>query len=255
MAPRITAESAGQRHLPVVVPGGTGNARANPQPAETPRRLLIEGGFAVAGSRDRRLEDRAGALGFDDLRGYLQARCDAGASIPRIAAELGVSDWQVQAALARLEVRLVPRPQRLAAQRRRYTQERIAARVAALGFAEVGAYLVDRVVERGWLLAEVAAELGAHRLTVRRLLHQYGIRRIRRTPAERAAADTGRRVQAVGWQARLAARLAELGFADLAGYLRARYGEQGWSVKRMRAELGVGRRWLVGELARLGLRP
>jgi hypothetical protein len=62
-------------------------------------------------------------------------------------------------------------------------------------------------------------------------------------------------VQAVSWQARRAGRLAELGFADLAAYLRARQVEQGWSVKRMRAELRVGRAWLVGELARLGLRP
>jgi hypothetical protein len=209
----------------------------------------------VDGDRDRRLQERAHWYGFEDLRGYLQARCDAGASIPRIASELGVRDWQVQTALARLAVRLAPRPQRLAAQRRRYTQERIAARVAGLGFTDVGAYLVDRVVQRGWLLAEVAAELAAHRVTVRRLLHQYGIRWVRRTPAERAAADAGRRVQGVSWQARRAARLAELGFQDLATYLRARQVAQGWSVKRMRAELGVGRWWLVGELAQLGLRP
>jgi len=112
-----------------------------------------------------------------------------------------------------------------------------------------------RVVQRGWLLAEVAAELVAHRVTVRRLLDRSGIRRVRRTHAERAASESGRSVQAVSWQARRAARLAELGFEDLAAYLRARHGEQGWSVTRMRAELGVGRRWLVGELARLGLRP
>ena len=166
-----------------------------------------------------------------------------------------MGDWQVQAALVRSGVRLAPRPQRLAAQRRRYTEERIANRVAALGFAEVRAYLVDRVVQRAWLLAEVAAELGAHRLTVRRLLDRNGIRRVRRTTAERAASDKGRGAQSGGWQARRAARLAELGFADLAEYLRARHVEQGWSVKRMRAELRVGRRWLVGELARLGLRP
>jgi hypothetical protein len=201
------------------------------------------------------LKERAGVLGFDDPRAYLQARCDAGHSVSRIATELGVRDWQVQAALARQGVRLAPRPQRLAAQRRRYTEERIAACVAGLGFADVGAYLVDRVVDRGWLLAEVAAELAAHRVTVRRLLDCYGIRRVRRTPRERAAVDAGRRVQSVGWQARRAARLAELGFADLAAYFKARHVEQGWSVKRMRAELGVGRRWLVGELARLGLRP
>lgn len=161
----------------------------------------------------------------------------------------------MQAALSRLAVRLAARPQRLAEQRRRYTEERIAARVAALGFADVRAYLVDRVVDRGWLLAEVAAELAAHRLTVRRLLDRHGIRRARRTAMERAASEAGRRVQVAGWQARRAARLAELGFADLAAYLRARQVEQGWSVKQMRAELRVGRRWLVGELARLGLRP
>jgi AraC-like DNA-binding protein len=194
-------------------------------------------------------------LGFEDLGAYLQARCDAGHSVPRIAAELGVGDWQVQAALARTGVRLARRPQRLAAQRRRYTEERIAPRVAQLGFADVAAYLVDRVLERGWLLAEVAAELAAHRLTVRRLLERQGIRRVRRTPAERAAAESGRRAQRVSWQARRSARLAELGFGDLASYLRARHLEQGWSIKRTRAELGVGRRWLVGELARLRLRP
>jgi hypothetical protein len=36
------------------------------------------------------------------LRGYPQARCDVGASVPRIATELGVRDWQVQAALERV---------------------------------------------------------------------------------------------------------------------------------------------------------
>jgi len=128
--------------------------------------------------------------------------------------------------------------------------------VAALGFADVQAYLIDRVVEQAWLLlAEVAAELAAHRLTVRRLLDRHGIRRVQRTAAERAAAESGRRVQSVGWQARRTARLVELGFADLAAYLRARHVEQGWPVRRMRAELGVGRAWLVGELGRLGLRP
>jgi hypothetical protein len=201
------------------------------------------------------LEERVALLGFESLRGYLQARCDAGHSITRIATELGVGDWQVQAALSRLQVRLAPRLQRLAAQRRRYTEQRIAARVAALGFTDVGDYLADRVVQRGWLLVEVAAELAAHRLTVRRLMDRHGIRRVRRTPAERAAADAGRQVQSVYWQARRAARLTKLGFQDLTGYLHARHVEQGWSVKQMRAELGVGRRWLVGELARLGLRP
>jgi hypothetical protein len=64
----------------------------------------------------------------------------------------------------------------------------------------------------------------------------------------------GRRVQAEAWQARRAARLRELGFTDLAGYLRVRHVEQGWSVRRMRTELGVGKAWLVGEMHRLGFK-
>src|SRR5918994_7785223 len=40
-------------------------------------------------------------------------------------------------------VRLAPLPQRLAAQRRRHTEQRITARVAGLGFADVGDYLTD----------------------------------------------------------------------------------------------------------------
>jgi hypothetical protein len=67
----------------------------------------------VDSGRDRPLEERAQVLGFDDLRAYLQARRDTGSSVPRIASELRVSDWQVQAALARSGVRLAPRPQRL----------------------------------------------------------------------------------------------------------------------------------------------
>jgi hypothetical protein len=121
--------------------------------------LVLEAGFGVDGGRDRHLEERARVLGFGSLRAYLQARCDTGHSIPQIATELEVADWQVQAALARSGVRLAPRTQRLAAQRWRHTEQRIADRVAALGFADMQEYLLDRVVQRAWLLAEVTAEL------------------------------------------------------------------------------------------------
>jgi hypothetical protein len=97
--------------------------------------------------------------------------------------------------------------QRLARQRRRHTEERIAARVTELGFTDVPTYLVDHVVEQAWLLAEVAADLGAHRVTVRRLLDRYGVCRARRTPAEgrRPTKDVGcsrwggRRAGRRGW--------------------------------------------------------
>lgn len=63
---------------------------------------------------------------------------------------------------------LPPRSERLVRQRRRYAEERIAARVAELGFATVGTYLEDWLIGREWLLVDVAAELGADRRTIRR---------------------------------------------------------------------------------------
>ncbi len=216
-----------------------------------PRQLAIVGGFVVDDGRTRRLQQHAHQLGFPDLRGYLQTRCDTGHSIPGLARELGVSDWTVTKVLATLHITLPPQPQRLALQRRRYAQERIAARVTELGFADLRSYLEDRLIGQAWLLVEVAAELGAHRRTVRRLMQQAGVQRHRR-PA-RQVAERGRQVQSVAWQTRRGVRLAELGFADLAGYLQRRHVERGWSIKRMRAELGVGSSWLAAEMARLGI--
>jgi hypothetical protein len=194
-------------------------------------------------------------LGYPDLRTCLQALCDAGySSTPRLAKQLGTTPWLVSRALQELGVRLPVRPERLAQQRRRAAEERIAARVMELGFADVWAYLVDRIVERGWLVVEVVAELGAAPGTVRRLLQCHGVRRVRRTAGEQAALARGRRVREGVWQTQRAVALAELGFADLESYLQARRVEQGWSVRRMRAELRVGRAWLVAEMRRLGFR-
>jgi hypothetical protein len=130
-------------------------------------------------------------------------------------------------ALSTLGVVLPPRPEWLAMQRRRYAEQRITARVAELGFPGLRAYLADRLLERDWLLVEVTAELVAHQRTVRRLMVQAGVRRDRRTARQLAVGERGRWVQSASWQRRRAARLAELGFADLGGYLRRRYVEQG----------------------------
>jgi hypothetical protein len=111
----------------------------------------------VDDGRVRRLERRASQLGFDNLHRYLQTRCDAGHSVPGLAQELGESEWTITQAITTLGVVLPPRRQRLALQRRRHAEERIAGRVAALGFAEIRAYLADRLIEREWLLVDVAA--------------------------------------------------------------------------------------------------
>ena len=239
--------------------GGNPNAWETSPPASsrsTPgRRLMVDGGFRVDGGRSRQLKDQAKRLGFADLRTCLQALSDAGYSVAQLAKELGTTRCRVEGMLGELGVRLQDRPARLALQRRRAAEERLAARVAELGFADVEAYLVDRVAGRGWARSAVVAELEVAPVTVRRLLDRYGVRRSQRTAGEQAALARGRAVQATVWQARRVARLAELGFADLEEYLRVRYVAQGWSVRRMRAELRVGRAWLVAEMRRLGIKP
>jgi hypothetical protein len=214
----------------------------------------VTGGFTPMPPDQWTLDQRARAHGYAGLRGYLQARCDTGYSVPGLARELGVREWTITQALSTLGVVLPPRPERLAMQRRRYAEQRITAQVAELGFPGLRAYLADRLLERDWLLVEVAAELVAHQRTVRRLMVQAGVRRDRRTARQLAVGERGRRVQSASWQRRRAARLAELGFADLGGYLQRRYVEQGWPVKRMRAELQVGHNWLVAQMESLGIR-
>lgn len=115
-------------------------------------------------------------LGFEDLRSYLQARCDAGDSGPRIATELGVGDRQVQAALAR---------------------SGCGWRRARSGWQPSGAATPSSASPPAWpswasprcgptwstgswsghgCWPRLAAELAAHRLTVRRLLERHGSR-------------------------------------------------------------------------------
>ncbi len=86
------------------------------------------------------------------------------------------------------------------------------ARVALLGFpGDLAGYLRDRHVTRGLGVGPIAAELGASRRTVRRLLSEADVPR--QTSLTRATAADARRV-----------RVAELGFpGDLSGYLQQRY--------------------------------
>ncbi len=117
-------------------------------------------------------------------------------------------------------------------------------RAAALGFASLTAYLADRVATRAWPLWRVTAELGVHRATVADRLDQHGLHRQQPTAKHERAAQR----RAARWAAQRQARLAGLGFTDVEGYLRARRAGQGWSVRRMRAELKVNRAWLEGEM-------
>ena len=119
-------------------PPGTPGACITPPPAPTARQLVILGGFRVGDGHGRRLERHARRLGFHDPRSLLQARCDTGHSIPGLAEELGVSQWTITKGLATLGIVLPPRLERLARQRRHHAEQRIAVRVAQLGFPDPG---------------------------------------------------------------------------------------------------------------------
>jgi len=171
-----------------------------------------------------------------------------------LARELGTTTAVIRGTLN--QAGLAPPPQaELSAQgRRRSTDRRLAARAAQLGFPDLATYLRDRLTGQEWPHARVAAELGTHVRTVRRVLDQYQICRTRQTTAQRQVRAKAWRAQARVWQAQRQARLAQLGFTDLAGYLQTRMIQEGWSIRRIRAELRVSRAWLVGQIDQLGLR-
>ncbi len=93
----------------------------------------------------------------------------------------------------------------------------------------------------------IASELGVQPATVRDRLDQH------RFPRRRATIRSHRAIQRQRecWAAKRQARLAGLGFASVEGYLRVRRVEQGWSRRRMLAELQVGPAWLKRQMHRL----
>ncbi len=209
----------------------------------------MNGSFAVLDRQQRRLRARAHALGFTDLHGYLVARCQQQASLTQLAGELDTTVLVVGRLLDHTGLQPPPPPTAAARQRRHTTDQQLTLRAAALGFASLQTYLADRVGQRAWPLARVARELGVHPATVGDRLARHGLRRRGPTAGHHRAAQR----RAARWAATRQARLAELGFGDLTAYLHARHVQQGWSIRRMRAELRVDRAWLETGMDRLGI--
>jgi hypothetical protein len=188
------------------------------------------------------------------LRAYLDARyTTATHSLPALAAELGTSVWLVRAAMDAHRVPRLPGPKAKGRARRAASDRHATARITALGFPDVGTYLDDRYDERAWPLPWLVEELGTGIRVVRRLLAEHGITRSGATAAQATAAARGRALQVASHAERRQARVAALGFAELTAYLRVRRVEQGWSLARIGAELGVGRHWLRAHLNTLEL--
>ena len=104
------------------------------------------------------------------------ARCQDDASLTRLAGELHTTIDVVRRLVAQAGIQRSSPKVRSARQGRRATDQRLTERAGQLGFADLGAYLVDRVTERVWTLVQVADELGIHPDTVRDRLHRCGLR-------------------------------------------------------------------------------
>ncbi len=226
---------------------GTTKAWVTPRPAPTSCQLVIHGGFAVLDQQQRRLRDHARARGFADLGSYLQARCQQQASPAQLASELNTTTKVVGRLLDRAGINPPPRQVSAARRRRTSTDYRLAARAAELGFTSFQDYLTDRAMARRWASTSIACELGAHAATVRDRLDQHGLPRRRATIRPHRAIQR----QTECWVAKRQIRLAGLGFADVEEYLRVRRVEQGWSLRRMLAELQVGSAWLKDQMDQL----
>jgi len=161
----------------------------------------------VVDSQQRHLQDRAHALGFADLHGYLRARCQQQASLAQLAGELGTTTLIAGRLLDCAGLQPLPPPLAAARQRRRATDQRLSLRAAELGFATLEAYLADRVAQRAWPLRQVAREFGMHPATVADRLVQHGLRRQQPTAGHQRAAAR----RAARWAAQRQARLAGLG--------------------------------------------
>jgi hypothetical protein len=174
-------------------------------------------------------------------------RCQQRASPALLASELATTPTVVRH--LRRQAGLAPSPRQVTAAhtRRTTTDQHLAARATELGFASLQDYLTDRAVTRRWPTTSIASELGVQPATVRDRLDQHRLprRRARRRPRRAIQRQTE------CWAAKRQARLAGLGFADVEEYLRVRRVGQGWSLRRMLAELQVGSGWLKDQLHRL----
>jgi hypothetical protein len=139
------------------------------------------GGFTVIDRQQRRLHDRAHTLGFTDLYSYLAARCQDDATLTQLAGELHTTTDVIRRLVDQAGIQRSSPTARSARQRRRATDRRLTKRTAQLGFADLGAYLVDRVIQQRWPLSQVAVELEIHSDTVKDWLDRHGVRHATQT--------------------------------------------------------------------------
>ena len=173
-------------------------------------------------------DDVARQRGFADIRAFVVARTQDGASMAAISREAGLhKDW-----LSRHLGRIDPAAADIA---RRRSAERSDVRwrpaLRRLGYPDVVTYLRDRHLKQHQTVNAIAAEIGVSHHAVTAALRRHGLASVahaaKRHEARQRAADVA----------------ARLGYADVGGYIGDRR-SAGWTWRAIAAESGQPESWL-----------
>jgi hypothetical protein len=173
-------------------------------------------------------DDVAQQHGYPDIRAFVLARTQDGASMAAISRDAGLhKDW-----LSRHLSRVDPATADVI---RRRGSDRPDARwrpaLGRLGYPDVATYLRERHVDQHQSLNAIAAEIGMSHHAVTAALRRHGLASV---------AHAAKRHEALQ---RAAAVAAGLGYAEVAGYIGDRR-SRGWTWKAISAESGQPEAWL-----------
>jgi hypothetical protein len=209
------------------------------------RRVLGEIPRAAAAAANRDRADRrlarvaaeaARRQGYPDIRAFVTARTQAGASLAAISREAGLhKDWLARH-LGQVD------PAAAAAARRRRPQRPdslLLSAVRDLGFGDVGGYLRERHLVQRRTVSAIAAEAGVSQHAVESALRRHGLERVAHAEKRHAARQ------------RAAAVAAGLRYATVADYVAQRRAD-GWTWTALAAESGQPETWLRRRAAEPG---
>jgi hypothetical protein len=166
--------------------------------------------------------------GYPDIRAYVLARAETGASLAAISREAGLhKDW-LSRHLSHFDPAAGDTARQLSARRQ---DARWLPAVRGLGFADVASYLTERHVNQHQTVNAIAAEVGVSYQAVKSALCRHGL------PV------TGHSAKRYAARQRAADVAARLGHATIAGYISQRRAE-GWTWNAMAAESGQPQTWL-----------
>jgi hypothetical protein len=174
----------------------------------------------------------AARSGYPDLGALVRTRLAQGDSLAVISREAGLhKDW-----LSRHLARLDPETAATARTRPARADARWLEVIRPLGFADVGAYLLDRHSVRHYTVNQMAAEVGMSYHAVAAALDRHGLARV---------AHAGKRHEAASRAQRVAAGL---GYRSIGAYVAQRR-SSGWTWAAMAAESRQPQSWLRRQAA------